>query len=91
MVQDGKSSTLWCNALHTTHRSLLTLCSLQVRHFFIRLPIVTHEASPWYPYLLAVYHTVFVALPFDLRTLGLRSKVQGLYSRPQSVERPKSG
>ena len=67
-----------------THYSLLThYCSLQVQHFFFRLPIVTHEASPWYPYLLSVYHTVSVPLPFDLRTLGRRSKAtQGLYSRP---------
>ena len=43
-------------------------CTFQARYFFLRLPIVAHEASPWYPYLLAVYHTDSVPLPFDLRT-----------------------
>ena len=42
----------------------------EVRSFFIRLPIVTSAASPWYEYLRAVYHTPSVPLPFDLRTLG---------------------
>ena len=42
----------------------------EVRHFFNRLPIVTDRRSPWYAYLLAVYHSVSVPLPFDLRTLG---------------------
>ena len=51
-----------------------------MRHFFIRLPIVTHEASPWYPYLLAVYHTLAVPLPFDMRTLGARSKARPVWS-----------
>ena len=42
----------------------------EARHFFNRLPVVTSEESPWYAYLLAVYHTDSVPLPFDLRNLG---------------------
>ena len=61
----------------------------EVRHFFIRLPIVTHETSPWFPYLLAVYHTVSVPLPFDLRTLAVLGRKRGLYGRP--AQRPKLG
>ena len=42
----------------------------EVRHFFLRLPLVTSPASPWYKYLCSVYHTDFVPLPFDMRSLG---------------------
>lgn len=58
----------------------------QARYFFLRLPIVTHEASPWYPYLLAVYHTDSVPLPFDLRTRCTGQKSNAY--RGQREERP---
>jgi hypothetical protein len=35
----------------------------EVRAFFIRLPVVTTEDSPWYDYLRAIYHTDSVPLP----------------------------
>ena len=59
----------------------------EVRYFFIRLPIVTHEASPWYPYLLAVYHTLAVPLPFDMRTLGATSKAASVYPTGAEADR----
>lgn len=49
-----------------------SLCDEQELHEMLtRLPVVTDTKSPWYSYLLGVYHASELELPIDLSKFGL--------------------